>query len=319
MPSPQGPEPHPTNDVEIRAYGLMRSGNHAIIDWIQNQYPRRPTCFLNNVKHGAFDPYLHCRQRVLTNIDDDPDTESLRQLRKALLIYSYEDREDMASASGEFLQSVFSDAFETRRQIYLGTSARQFDLMIIRDPFNCFASRVQMIQAWGSVGGVTDPTLIGRNWKSLATKALSLIERPEPGQLVVTYNQWATAREYRAQLSKALSGDFNDQSFHRLSSFGGGSSFPDTMPPRITVYQLLTQAHKLFSFRRYTRFSHYLRSLTMTEAARRRALFSRWRLLSENATYRSLFLDKEILALSERLFGEIPGTRNFVHSIQRTL
>lgn len=26
------------NQIEIRVFGLMRSGNHAIINWVQNQY-----------------------------------------------------------------------------------------------------------------------------------------------------------------------------------------------------------------------------------------------------------------------------------------
>ncbi len=44
------------NFIEIRVYGLMRSGNHAIIKWIQDQYSGHITCFLNNVAHGTVIP-----------------------------------------------------------------------------------------------------------------------------------------------------------------------------------------------------------------------------------------------------------------------
>ena len=41
-----------TNFLEVRAYGLMRSGNHAIIEWAQSQFAGEITCFLNNLGMG---------------------------------------------------------------------------------------------------------------------------------------------------------------------------------------------------------------------------------------------------------------------------
>jgi hypothetical protein len=46
----------PRNALELRVYGLMRSGNHAIIEWILGLFPAAKTCFLNNVDHGNKDP-----------------------------------------------------------------------------------------------------------------------------------------------------------------------------------------------------------------------------------------------------------------------
>ena len=46
-----------TNEIEIRVLGLQRSGNHALITWITAQYPKKSWCFLNNIKHGDYDPH----------------------------------------------------------------------------------------------------------------------------------------------------------------------------------------------------------------------------------------------------------------------
>ena len=68
-----------TNFLEIRVIGLMRSGNHAIIDWIQQQYAGHSICFLNNVKHGEIDPYTNYTNISLTGIVEEIDIEALRK------------------------------------------------------------------------------------------------------------------------------------------------------------------------------------------------------------------------------------------------
>jgi hypothetical protein len=44
-------------------------------------------------------------------------------------------------------------------------------------------------------------------------------------------------------------------------------------------------------------------------------LVKRWKQFTGKEMYRSIFLDEEILLLSEKLFGEIKDTRKFVESI----
>jgi hypothetical protein len=46
-------------------------------------------------------------------------------------------------------------------------------------------------------------------------------------------------------------------------------------------------------------------------------VFERWKHLAEDNKFRALFFDDELLSLSEDLFGEIPGTREFVKSIKK--
>lgn len=301
-----------TNFVEIRAYGLMRSGNHAIIEWIQNQYSGQITCFLNNVKHGDHDPYTSYEQKVLTCIDDQTDTEVLRKMKKSLLIYSYEDRQELEANKRNFLESVFQQGFEARRRTYLGKSQFQFDLLIIRDPFNFLASRLKLLQVRGAQGGVSDKELIIKNWKILAREALMLAQDPKPGKLVASYNRWAVDLAYRQNLSQQLIGTFSDSSMQKAAQFGGGSSFQDS--DKLTASMILRHWKKLFDLRRYVRLGHYWKRFRAPD--NKNKLFERWKYFATDENFRNLVLDSEVLELSEKLFGEIPGIRELATSMK---
>lgn len=304
-----------TNFLEIRAYGLMRSGNHAIIEWVQNQYADEITCFLNNVTHGDHDPYTTYKRRVLTGIDEETDIEEIRRKRKRLLIYSYEDRDELESSGMTFLESVFQQDFEKNRQYYLGTSKYQLDMLIIRDPFNYIASRLKLLQVRGPLDGVSNPALIVKNWKSMAREAIKLSQAPQPGKTVVNYNRWVTELAYRKQLSKILMGSFNDSSIKKVSDFGGGSSFRD--PDKLTISMVLVRWKELFNISRYARFGHYWRRFTTLDNERK--VFDRWKHFAADENFQKMVLDNELVELSEELFGEIPGTRQFVTTRATTL
>ena len=302
-----------TNFIEVRAYGLMRSGNHAIIEWVQNQHSDHVTCFLNNVKHGDYDPYTNHKLKVLTGIEEQIDIEELRWLNKRLLIYSYEDQHELESKNLTFLESVFQRDFEEKRQHYLGNSRHRFDLLIIRDPFNFLASRLKLLQVRGPLGGVSSPGLIIENWKILAREAVKLIQNPLPGKIVANYNQWATDLAYRQQLSQRLLGTFDDSSMNKISQFGGGSSFRN--PDRLTMAMIMSRWKKLFHVRRYFTLGHYWRRFI--SSINEKKVFERWKHFASDENFREMILDYELLELSRELFGEIPGTRRFVRTMQK--
>lgn len=299
----------PTNAVAVRAYGLMRTGNHAILTWLQGQFAGQPTCYLNNVRHGDCDPYTNFADRLLTDIDEAIDAEQLRALPKQLLIYSYEDEERWIEGDS-FLDSVFDARFEANRERYLQTSGATFDLAVVRDPFNFFASR---LKKRNGLPGVKDVDWIVHNWKLMAREALALQEHPQPGKVVANYNAWTTDRQYRKQLSRQLRGRFDDRPKAAIPEFGGGSSFDKFAHKRLTVGSVLAAWQKLLDPRRYTRLGHYWQRLTAPPPQEMKVL-ERWKLLSDRPRYRRIFADPEILELSEALFGEIPGTRAFVRT-----
>ncbi|MCF6263567.1 MAG: hypothetical protein L3J24_08300 [Xanthomonadales bacterium] len=270
------------NFLELRVCGLMRSGNHAIIDWIINQHAGQPVCFLNNVKHGDNDPYIHYRQKVLYGIDEDISIEVLRSLPKQLLICSYEDREELESARLDFLNSATRLGMDAIRRRYLGRSQHFFDILIVRDPFNCFASRVKLLQTRGAMRGVKNLALILHNWKVTARAAIALEKYPEANKIVINFNRWVTDVDSRQQLSKRLLGTFSDESLLSVSSFGGGSSFQQDQQTVDTPVQS--------------------------------NILERWQLMAADRNYLRMICDPEVLVLSEKLFGELPGTRALVNA-----
>jgi len=301
------------NFIEIRAFGLMRSGNHAILEWIQNQYPGQSSCFLNNVVHGDHDPYTSCAKRVVVGFDDNIETELLRMTKKHLLIFSYEDRAELAFENRDFLSSFQQSNFEIHRKRYLRESNNTFNLLIIRDPFNCLASRLKMIETRGVAGGLEDLDLIAYNWKILAREAISLIRAPKPGKIVVKFNQWATNKDYRKELSRSLLGTFNDSSKRHISHFGGGSSFDG--PGKLTLNVAIKRWRNIFKKVHFTKLDTYWKRLRAPSASSMK-IFERWKFYTDHNRFRTVIRDSEIIELSEQLFGELPGTQEFVKSIQ---
>lgn len=273
------------NFLELRVCGLMRSGNHAIIDWIINQHAGQTVCFLNNVKHGDNDPYTHYRQKVLHGIDEDIAVEALRSLPKQLLICSYEDREELEVGQFDFLNSAVHPGSDANRRRYLGQSRHFFDVLIVRDPFNCVASRIKLLQTRGAMGGVKSLALIVHNWKVTAKAGIALEKYPEAHNLVINFNRWLIDIEYRKQLSKRFLGTFSDASLSTISSFGGGSSFQQDQQT--------------------------------TPTPTRENILERWKLMASDMNFLRAICDPEILELSEKLFGELPGTRDLINTARQ--
>ncbi len=277
-----------TNFLELRVCGLMRSGNHAIIEWIMQQHAGQSVCFLNNVRHGDYDPYENYQQRVLRGISESIETEALRALKKHLLIYSYEDLAELELENTDFFHSVFQTEFEQKRSQYLKESQHFFNVFIIRDPFNCLASRIKLIQTRGSMGGVSDLRLIMHDWEMIARIAAQLIAQPRKNNLVISYNSWVTDIEYRQQLSKQLHGTFSDTSMRKTSTFGGGSSFA---------------------------LNEKLGGAAVGEADLN--VFERWQLFKSDPKFLQAIADPAVFELSEKLFGDLPGTRELLANQRR--
>lgn len=304
-----------TNNIEIRILGQMRSGNHAFVDWLYELYPDRLICFLNNVRHGDHDPFESYTQLHVRGIDDSLDATSIRHIDKDVLIYSYEDRMSLELDNVDFLSSVFNKDFERKREFYLGQSRLRFDIIIIRDPFNCLASRLVQLRNRGGLGGLENMKLIRDNWKVVATRVASIKNQASTHEIVVNYNKWIRDETYQEELSKSLMGEFSRKSVDDIPFFGGGSSFERTnISRRLTGKDLISKWRKFFSLKRWLRLHSYFNRVFVPN--RPDEFLRRWQLLANDPEYRELFVDREVLELSERIFGEIPGTREFVKDVQ---
>jgi hypothetical protein len=287
-----------TNQLELRVCGIQRSGNHAIISWILEQFKGKPVCFLNNVKHGDHDPYVVAPQRRAYGMDDVPQ-EEWRETPKALLVFSYEDdAKRLKPGATSLLESAFSPEFEAKRERYLGSSAKRLDVIILRDPANNFASRLKKLD---KLTGVKDLPTIVRFWKELARAALAVEERRDRNTLIVRYNSWFSDKRYRQELSARLGGTFSDASLRQVSAIGGGSSFDKTeRSADLAPTDVFRYWRKLLKPATYTRIPSYVRRL---RGARDMKVMERWREFDDDERLRAMLDDAELMELAQRLFG----------------
>jgi hypothetical protein len=299
----------PTNFLELRVFGLQRSGNHAIIEWILDQHLGKRTCFLNNVGHGDQDPFTTTRQIALAGFGSNSDVEAVRRAHKDLLIYSYEDDLSRMRQGATLTDAIHDAAFEEQRIRYVGESEHRMNVIVLRDPFNFFASRLRRL---GALTGTKDVEAIKESWKLMAKRALRMRRDFAGEEFWISYNSWVSDEKYRRRLSMRLFGQFSDGSLGYVAGNGGGSSF-DSDHGRMSLRVIRRKWRRLLNPKVYRHAGRYLRML-MAKDARGMKVLERWHEMRGEAVYCSLFRDGELLELSQRLFAKLPGTRDFVKS-----
>ncbi|MGB7058105.1 MAG: hypothetical protein WBD58_10410 [Geitlerinemataceae cyanobacterium] len=253
------------NQKEIRIVGLRRTGNHAIIQWIVKQQIGNVLC-LNNLPIDE-SPYRH-RYEYPEKNDLPEQIEKLEAEAKGeftlkeCLIYSYEDHP---------LKSVFSDRFEDRHDLYLGKSRCRYDVLLLRDPFNLFASRFKSHKI-----GVkeTEQDMVSV-WIEYAKEFLGETNYLKHQKICINYNEWFRDREYRRKIADLLDSEFSDAGIDEVSHYGGGSSFNQQ---------------------------------NLQGKARQMDVLNRWKSFADDPAYRQLFKNPELFEYSEKIFGCLPGT-----------
>jgi hypothetical protein len=302
-----------TNQLELRVFGLQRSGNHAVIQWILEQHRGKPTCFLNNVRHGDHDPYTTARQSHCYGFGVEQNAVAVRSAPKHLLILSYEDDRRQVQEGRGFLNSAYDDGFASNREAYLGSSQHRMDVVILRDPFNFFASRLKVLD---SLPGINRDLAVTRNdWKALAKHVLTAGSSSEDEVLFVSYNEWFSNRKYRRELSRKVLGRFSDASLAAVSGFGGGSSFDARVFSRLTWRVVSRKWKKILDPRAYRNIRRQWSRLAAPSAQSMKVL-ERWKELRDDRRFQEVFSDPELAELSQRLFGDLPGVQEFVRECQ---
>ena len=100
---------------------MRRTGNHAIIDWIKGQQTGKIE-FWNDLKVN-----INALRQKYENL-----RENYPFVKKDCLIRSYEDYT---------LARYYKLEFESKYDLYFGKSGTRYEVLILRDTFNLFASR----------------------------------------------------------------------------------------------------------------------------------------------------------------------------------
>jgi hypothetical protein len=279
------------NELEICVFGMQRSGNHAIIPWIMDN-TEGCRVHLNDIRR--IDPYIdfngmtayglscytcyrkwrglnryllsrkHLHGDLLGSVQDAHcllDIPRIRRIHKDVLVLSYED---------VFLNDPRVHRFLPNAVRYIGQSKRRLRVLILRDPYNHFASLLKYDTAYKSAIKHTSKLYV-HMWKQYAREFTGTTSMLEGESLCVNYNRWCESRDYRQQLAQVFGFTTDGQPYNRVSSIGGGSSFQGVV-----------------------------------DDARRLAVTERWRAFRDDALYRSLF-DEEVVSFGERIF-DMRGT-----------
>jgi hypothetical protein len=213
------------NSLEIQTFGLRRSGNHAVIAWIAQQYSS-PVVFLNNARPFS-DPFTaYLMGRVPNAIPhrklDAEEAEQLRSQQKELLLISYEDVAIRKLRKNEILP---------QKQLWLGGSGRSRRLLLLRDFYNWIASRVRLQE---NKGRVTDDILDKmdlpiRLWLMYAREFVGETRFLQSVETVpVRFDRWSDDEPYRLEILERLGIAALNNTRLIVPKVGGGSSFDGT-------------------------------------------------------------------------------------------
>ncbi|MGB5594914.1 MAG: hypothetical protein WBM32_09080 [Crocosphaera sp.] len=185
--------------------------------------------------------------------------------KKDLLFYSYEDKP---------LELIADEKFEKKHDLYLGKSANRYDVLILRDPFNLFASRLKMMDSKSGKVNLLSKDSINL-WISYAQEFLGETNYLTQNKVFINYNQWFCEQEYRKEISDKLDLEFSDLGLEKVKGQGGGSSFD---------------------------------KLDLTGKASQMKVLERWQHFRDDPRFISIFKNEKLWHYSEKIFGKISGT-----------
>jgi len=213
------------NLLEIQAFGLRRSGNHAVLAWIAQQY-KSPIIFLNNARPFS-DPFAtYLMGRIPNAIPhrklDADEAEQLRSQQKELLLISYEDVPIRKLSKQEILP---------QEHLWLGESGRRRRLLLVRDFYNWIASRIRLLQ---NKGMLTDDIFSRvdfqiRLWIMYAREFVGETQHLQSVETVsVRFDRWSDDEAYRLEILERLGIAVLNNTRSIVPKAGGGSSFDGT-------------------------------------------------------------------------------------------
>ncbi len=260
--------PGPANNSCWSVYALRRSGHHAILNWILAHLPGRH-CLLNDCTPGS-NPLATCSRgnsvvkgwagqhgRLLWRLE-----RRGWRAHKGHCFHNYED--------GDFTLHPPHSAHEEQ---WLGRSSRRGCILILRDPFNLFASQLR----WAR-GAVLPPSAeqlqrLPLLWMLYAREALGITHHLGDA-VVIHFNHWFTRRVYRDQIANQLGFHNQDLALDTVARFGP-STWGDSFD-----------------------------GLTYDGQARRMPVLDRWRDYVQDPDLRAMLADSELLNLARTLYPD---------------
>ncbi|MBY5933863.1 hypothetical protein KUV51_12705 [Tateyamaria omphalii] len=194
----------------LRVYGMRRSGNHALINWIMRNAPNGHGVFLNDCRPKT-DPVVSCSGVSVFEDGVDVDMQVGRQqkLQRAgalpFTVVSYEDRVPPTAP----------------KPLY---AAPETLIIIYRSFLHWTASLLRKVQGNEGYGPLDRNRIMGR---ALGTYSEMLTRVQEDDVVPLCYDDWTADAHYREEALSRLKLPGRDLSLGTVQRYGGGSSFQD--------------------------------------------------------------------------------------------
>jgi hypothetical protein len=284
------------NEYEIRVFGLKHSGQHAIINWIATLFDE-PVHFFNNCGWGG-DPYRTKRKRGTrkgTDIEhifvdlprmhtvEEAVLDQIKNAPKKCLMYSYENA---------YMDKINREKKPATPEDSVGSSAKIFDVLILRDIFNLAACTLKNTgRTFNGKYEVEENEYIlefdRKNYyrrdrlRELFTLAalefLGYSNHMREKKVCISFNDWFLSKGYRECVANKFGLINNELSVNVVAGVGNrGSKFDD--------FEYNGKAQEM-------------------------DILGRWKNFRDNEVFWDLMREwKEAVDLSNEVFGEIPGT-----------
>jgi hypothetical protein len=262
--------------VVIQVIGIRRSGNHAVIAWIQSLFGR--AIHYNNLPHDVFARPDQV-ERVRSDLDSD------------CIICSFEDFPLFHKTDRSL-----SDSVAPINPALIGDDREYFTFYIIRDVYNLFASLLKS----GRIAGEREILRFIDDWLSVARQYEAAPER------CILYNEWFASDAYRRALCDRLGVPYREDRLDEVAREGKGSSFDGLpRPPVRDIVRGLPRYVSPAFLRRLARnpTGYLTRLFAKPVDARALDVQNRWKYLSEREERFLLMRNEEVHELNERIFG----------------
>ncbi|MDJ0594193.1 MAG: hypothetical protein QNJ72_30160 [Pleurocapsa sp. MO_226.B13] len=294
------------NHNVIQFFGLRKSGNHAIISWILDHH-NGITVHLNDVSNYHPNPYFsfgqvnvcglpfwRCKPQILSYLkygfrkdktysfvrwDSSVNLSYIQSSSpKQLVIVSYEDDHP----KDEFLSQL-----STKCDKFLGTTEHFYKIILMRDPFNLFASLIK--------SNLVDEDTIDhyiRLYKDYAGLVLeqqtqsSTNNQNLPNEFIfISYNRWFLDSKYRQSIAEQLGFITDGETYNKVPKQGGGSTFD---------------------------------GLKLDGKAQDLKVLERWQSMMDHPLFQKILQDRELCEYSQQIFGDILHPRQLKESLEAT-
>lgn len=203
----------------VRLFGMRRSGNHAIINWLQRNAPEGRSVFLNNCRAGR-DPIRGHR-----SLDVFVDGALAKFGADTPLQECFDAAGPMPTTFVSFEDVVPLAGDGPMDPLFPNAPDGEVVVIIYRSFLNWSASLLQKILGNDGYGPVARARIMNAACGGYQTALDRVSDGGARGFVAICYDEWFSSDVYRAKILEQLSFENRDNSRGAVQRYGGGSSF----------------------------------------------------------------------------------------------